>query len=299
VVCAAAGAAGAAAPPPPPPRARDAMRARFMAAARPRAAARSGMRMTTSSRPTSQQEDGEGGDHHGCGNSLRCWQLKRLRQLHLHFAAAREPSPPLWSSSTATSSNSSSGTPTAATMVTLSSEQKRQMYHDGFTICRGVVPEHILTAARRRIAAAEAANNRSSLVGHPDLLALLFDSDLRPILTELNGGWERPEDWSWGNNITPAPPHPIRDDESHTPLGELAARLHVDGRRALGARFAQCCDAAGTVSIKPFQNFVFVSCSDQTVAGRGQTHVLPGGHLAMCVPAASCPCTRRSHMCHA
>ena len=47
-------------------------------------------------------------------------------------------------------------------------------------------------------------------------------------------------------------------------------------------------DAAETVSIRPFQNFVFVSCSDQSTAGRGQTHVLPGGHIALeevCTPS--------------
>ena len=35
------------------------------------------------------------------------------------------------------------------------------------------------------------------------------------------------------------------------------------------------------MGIKPFTAFVFVPLSDQAEPGRGQTHVLRGGHIAM------------------
>ena len=106
----------------------------------------------------------------------------------------------------------------------------------------------------------------------------MFESDLRSILTDLNGHWDRLEDWMWQPAYTPAPDEP---SETLTPPAQFSNGLHVDGRRAIGGPGAVYCDEAQTMSIKPFQNFVFVSVSDLRPLGHGQTHVLPQAHIAM------------------
>ena len=82
----------------------------------------------------------------------------------------------------------------------------------------------------------------------------------------------------------PAPfPHPTPPS-----LTRLARRrgLHIDGRRPVGSlpgqpNFANFVDLQESVSVKPFQNFLFISLNDQRVPGCGQTHLLPGGHIAI------------------
>ena len=84
-----------------------------------------------------------------------------------------------------------------------------------------------------------------------DINSLLFESDLRSILTDLNGHWDRLEDWMWQPAYTPAPEQP--SDDALTSPAQYSNGLHVDGRRAIGGPSAVYCDAARTMSIKPFQ----------------------------------------------
>ena len=52
--------------------------------------------------------------------------------------------------------------------------------------------------------------------------------------------------------------------------------LHIDGRRPVGSlpgqpNFANFVDLQESVSVKPFQNFLFISLNDQRAPGCGQT----------------------------
>lgn len=87
--------------------------------------------------------------------------------------------------------------------------------------------------------------------GRPsDINSLVFESDLRSILTDLNGHWDRLEDWMWQPAYTPAPDQP---SQTLTSPAQYSNGLHIDGRRAIGGPGAIYCDAAQTMSIKPFQ----------------------------------------------
>ena len=221
----------------------------------------------------------------------------------------------------------------------LTDAEKRSLYHNGYVIIRDVVKKDVVQRIHDEIENSPAnANGRhpayvqppteyrlslpclhwrlmfytrspASLLRRPsDISSLVFESDLRSILTDLNGHWNRLEDWMWQPAYTPAPAHP---SQSLTSPAQYANGLHVDGRRAIGGPGAIYCDAAQTMSIKPFQvwallsphffsplrspcrhisngelncppqNFVFVSVSDLRPLGRGQTHVLPAAHIAM------------------
>jgi hypothetical protein len=67
------------------------------------------------------------------------------------------------------------------------------------------------------------------------------------------------------------------------------SRVGCAERRLSGstARGQVCCDAAGRVSIKPFEAQVFVAVSDLSEPGRGQTHILSrAGQLNSANPGA-------------
>ena len=125
------------------------------------------------------------------------------------------------------------------------------------------------------------------LAAAPELLDLIKDSSLTPVLTELLGHASRHTE---EGGLQPAirPVQKSMPGQDAPPNGELApvtsfaGGLHVDGRRPNanedGFLFV---DAAETMAIRPFQCITFVACSDQTQPGQGQTHVLPGAHLAM------------------
>ena len=102
-----------------------------------------------------------------------------------------------------------------------------------------------------------------------DLLTLLTKSPLHDILAELNGGFDAGGAWSVQPAITPPP---AEAEPEISPAVAFSGGLHLDGRRPNsndnGPMFI---DSAETVSIRPFQNFVFVSTSDQSTRGRGQT----------------------------
>ena len=165
----------------------------------------------------------------------------------------------------------------------LTDDEKRELYHRGFVCVRNVVSPELVQRMYDAIEATPPRQQGGRRPPPPDHLirAQLMDpehSELPSSMADLNGHFERLEDWMWQSPYTPAAASPA---EELTPVGSISNGLHVDGRRAIGGPGAVACDADGRVSIKPFNNFVFVAVSDLTQPGFGQTHVLPGGHLAM------------------
>jgi hypothetical protein len=118
-------------------------------------------------------------------------------------------------------------------------------------------------------------------------LAMLTESPLAAILSDLNGGFERLGQrgtWTCAPTFLPAaellPEGQLPEGQPLTPVAAFSRGLHIDGRRPVGSLpgepgFASFVDLEERVSVKPFQNFVFVSCNDQTQLGCGQTY-LPG-----------------------
>ena len=166
----------------------------------------------------------------------------------------------------------------------LTLDQKRTLYHTGWVVLRGVVPLDVVAKARHHLAtmdrAATGRRVQAGLGGGDELLLLLTESPLRDILVDLNGGsFDAGGKWTVQPAITPPPASPATEI---SPAVAFSRGLHLDGRRPNGNdNGTMFIDSANTVSIRPFQNFVFVSCSDQREPGAGQTHLLPGGHLAM------------------
>ena len=124
---------------------------------------------------------------------------------------------------------------------------------------------------------------QSALAASSELVDMIARSSLTPILSDLLGHADRhTETGGVQPAITPVqqlnPEEPLRLTEPT----KFAQACHVDGRRpnANGDGFLFVDDAC-TVSVRPFQCICFVACSDQTESGQGQTHVLPGAHLAM------------------
>ena len=153
---------------------------------------------------------------------------------------------------------------------------------------KSIVPTELSPRARRSPSVwRHPPGSQAGLAAAPELLDLIKDSSLTPILTELLGHANRHTE---EGGLQPAI-RPVQDKmpgQDAPPAGELApvtsfaGGLHVDGRRPNanedGFLFV---DAAETMAIRPFQCIAFVACSDQTQPGQGQTHVLPGAHLAM------------------
>jgi hypothetical protein len=166
----------------------------------------------------------------------------------------------------------------------LTDDEKRSLYHNGFVIIRDVVRKDVVQRIHDEIENSPTNSNGrhaayapepacafcdvclparacSDLIpedcavlgtGRPsDINSLVFESDLRSILTDLNGHWDRLEDWMWQPAYTPAPEQPI--EEALTSPAQYSNGLHVDGRRAIGGPSAIYCDATRTMSIKPFQ----------------------------------------------
>ena len=162
----------------------------------------------------------------------------------------------------------------------LSVTQKTELYHQGFTIVRGAVSHGLIQAARR-------LNLRGKGAGQSqEVLALLRDSSLNPILADLVGTprldiSSEHGDWGCYPTIKPAP---AQKSLELTAPSTISRDLHVDGLSAArlpDGSAVDWIDAAETVAVKPFRHFVFVSLNDQTQLGCGQTHVLSEGHLAM------------------
>ena len=92
----------------------------------------------------------------------------------------------------------------------LSDEQKREFFHQGYVILKGVVSEELVANARARIKAASREDNLSDAT---ELTDLVNRSEVTPILQEVMGQFDPPSHVQVG--VTP-----IRQPGDHfTPLG--------------------------------------------------------------------------------
>ena len=199
------------------------------------------------------------------------------------------------------------------TSTTLTLDQKRSLYKDGYIILRNVVSEKLVQAALDRIHAAKRGEN---IGGEREMTDLINASSITPILTEAMGTFDPPSFCQVGvskvrepgdhfNNLgyrdkempyynaethmdgslTIAIPQEVQEgteDEIYNryiasgPKGDLGRSPDVIGHN-MGPLFD---DPEMTLGLGSFTAFVFVCLNDQTVEGRGQTALLRGAHNA-------------------
>ena len=199
------------------------------------------------------------------------------------------------------------------TATTLTLDQKRSLYKDGYIILRNVVSEKLVQAALDRIHAAKRGENIGS---EREMTDLINASSITPILTEAMGTFDPPSFCQVGvskvrepgdhfNNLgyrdkempyynaethmdgslTIAIPQEVQEgteDEIYNryiasgPKGDLGRSPDVIGHN-MGPLFD---DPEMTLGLGSFTAFVFVCLNDQTVEGRGQTALLRGAHHA-------------------
>ncbi len=199
------------------------------------------------------------------------------------------------------------------TSTTLTLDQKRSLYKDGYIILRNVVSEKLVQAALDRIHAAKRGEN---IGGEREMTDLINASSITPILTEAMGTFDPPSFCQVGvskvrepgdhfNNLgyrdkempyynaethmdgslTIAIPQEVQEgteDEIYNryiasgPKGDLGRSPDVIGHN-MGPLFD---DPEMTLGLGSFTAFVFVCLNDQTVEGRGQTALLRGAHHA-------------------
>ncbi len=193
----------------------------------------------------------------------------------------------------------------------LTSEQKRQLFHDGYIILKGVVPQYLVDAARARIKSASRGEN---LTTASEMTDLVNKSSITPILHEAMGQFDPPSRAQVGM-IKQTPPK-----DQFTALGYrekdlpyFGHGLHAEGLFAgvspqqpmtgtpeeiyqhmisSGPKgdIGRCADVIGinsdplfqdpemTLSVGSFTAFAIVPLNDQTREGVGQTSVVHGGH---------------------
>ena len=197
---------------------------------------------------------------------------------------------------------------------TLSLEQKRALYRDGYVILKDVVSEELVATARQRIRDARKGEN---LGGTREMTDLVNASSITPILTEAMGSFDPPiagqvgvrkasEPGEYFNNvgyrdkdmpyygaethldgsITIAAPQEVQQGTPEEiyqryfasgPKGDLGRSPDVIGHNMV-PMFE---DPEMTLGLGSFTAFVFVCLNDQTVEGCGQTALLRGGHHAV------------------
>ncbi len=198
-------------------------------------------------------------------------------------------------------------------VTTLTQDQKRSLYKDGYIILQNVVSEKLVQAALDRIHAAKRGEN---IGGEREMTNLINASSITPILTEAMGTFDPPSFCQVGvskvrepgdhfNNLgyrdkempyynaethmdgslTIAIPQEVQEgteDEIYNryiasgPKGDLGRSPDVIGHN-MGPLFD---DPEMTLGLGSFTAFVFVCLNDQTVEGRGQTALLRGAHHA-------------------
>ena len=198
-------------------------------------------------------------------------------------------------------------------MPTLTLEQKRTLYRDGYIILRNAASQELVQTALQRIRAAKRGEN---LGGEPEMTDLLNASSIAPILTEAMGRFDPPVTCQVGvrkvskpgehfnnvgyrdkdmpyygaethmdGNITIAAP---QEPQQGTPE-EIYKRYFASGPKGDLGRSADVMghnmvpmfeDPEMTLALGSFTAFVFVCLSDQSVEGRGQTALLRGAHHA-------------------
>ena len=196
-------------------------------------------------------------------------------------------------------------------VTSLTIEQKRALYHDGYVIVRNAVSKELVEAARQRM---RNAKKGESLSGDETMTDLVNASSITPILSEVLGQFDPPtlcqvavnkrrepgeffnalgyrdKDMPFygsqmhmdGNITVAAPQTPMEGtpDEIYQrhfaagPRGDLGRSAAVMGHN-MTPLFQ---DPEMTLGLGSFTSFLFVCLSDQTEEGRGQTAVVPGSH---------------------
>ncbi|MDA0791097.1 MAG: hypothetical protein O2780_16765 [Proteobacteria bacterium] len=196
-------------------------------------------------------------------------------------------------------------------MITLTDEQKRQLFHDGYIVLKGVVSDDLVEAGQARIKKAQKGENLS---GATELTDLVNASGVTPILNEVMGQFDPPSRVQVGVIKQSGP------KDFYSPLGyrerdlpyfghgmhaeglftvgppqqpaegtpdEIYKRLIASGPRGDLGRSADVIgsntdplfqDPDMTLSVGSFTAFVIVPLNDQRTEGCGQTAVIPGGH---------------------
>ena len=199
-------------------------------------------------------------------------------------------------------------------MNTMTSEQKRTLFYDGYIVLKNAVSPSVVDAARARI---KSAKKGESLASSEALTDLVNRSSITPILRDVMGQFDAPSHCHVGVIKQSAP----RD--FYTPLGyqekdlpyfghgmhaeglftvappqeriegtpsEVYSRMISSGPRGDIGRSADVIgsntdplfqDPEMTLAVGSFTAFVIVALNDQTVEGVGQTAVVPGGHRVL------------------
>jgi len=209
---------------------------------------------------------------------------------------------------------STSSHPSGAAATSLSPEQKRMLYRDGYIVLKHAVSEEQADAACTRINEAK----QGEYVGSDKaILDLINASSITPILNEAMGKFDPPIACQVGilpvtkpgdrftnlgyqdkdlpyygagthmdGSITIAAPQEVQEgtpEEIYArhfasgPKGDLGRSPEVMGHNMV-PMFE---DPEMTLGLGSFTAFVFICLNDQTVEGRGQTAVLRGAHHAM------------------
>ena len=200
---------------------------------------------------------------------------------------------------------------TSVSPATLTPEQKRALYRDGYVVVKNAVSPELVEAALQRI---RDANKGENLGGTKEMTDLVNASSVTPILHEAMGQFDAPLTCQVGvrkasepgdhfNNLgyrerdmpyyaaeshmdglcTIAVPQEVQEgtpDEIYQryiasgPKGDLGRSADVMGHNMVPL-FE---DPEMTLGMGSFTAFVFVCLSDQTREGCGQTALLPGAH---------------------
>ena len=198
--------------------------------------------------------------------------------------------------------------------TTLTLAQKRDLHRDGYVVLKSAVSEELVDAALQRIRDAKKGENLRSEKAMTDLVNA---SSITPILNEAMGEFDPPIACQIGvRKVTKPGEHFTSIGYREKDMPYYAASTHVDGlltinvpqerqegtpeeiyRRyiasgpkgdlgrspeVLGHNMVPLFeDPEMTLGMGSFTAFVFVCLNDQTVEGRGQTALLPGGHHAV------------------
>jgi hypothetical protein len=197
---------------------------------------------------------------------------------------------------------------------TLTLDEKRSLYRDGYVVVKGAVAPELVNAARDRI---NNAKEGEILSKEKEMTDLVNASDVTSILHEAMGQFDPPIACQVGvrkqtppeerfnnlgyrdkdmphygaelhvdGNITISIPQGVQEgtpDEIYAryfasgPKGDLGRSPEVMGTNMV-PMFE---DPEMTLSLGSFTSFVFVCLNDQTEEGCGQTGLLPGGHFAV------------------
>jgi ectoine hydroxylase-related dioxygenase (phytanoyl-CoA dioxygenase family) len=197
---------------------------------------------------------------------------------------------------------------------TMSLEQKRFFYREGYVILRGAVSPDLVEAARARIRGAQKGENLS---GDKALTDLVNASSITPIVREAMGYFDPPTACQVGVlKIQQLGDHFNSVGYRDRDMPYFGAQLHHDGNITISAPktiqegtpqeiydryirsgpkgdIGRCAEVMGhnftplfqdpemTLGLGSFTAFLFVCLNDQTEEGRGQTMVLPRSHHMM------------------